>query len=146
MEDLKSKFRTIGNQECWLILSHLANDQKLLKKLRKSGIDILTEVGNCSMMLRKYSENIEDNGYEFHELEDGSSASCSKNGIVEPITLAIFNFFGNSNIQAKEWLKSIDLKQAIHLKIRVWTVLSLLSDSSNENIFNWAREELDNLH
>jgi hypothetical protein len=146
IEDFKSELKAIANYECWLILSHLANNQKILKKLIKSNVDILTEVGNCSMMLRKYSENIEENGYEFHELADGSAVSCSKNGIIEPITLAIFNFFGNSKIQASKWLKRIDLKKSIHLKARVWIVLNLISASSNEPISNWAKEELSKLN
>lgn len=131
--------------ESWLILSHMSR-YPLLAQSSEDGrivgrIDpaILMEVGTCQMLLRRPSGDIETNSIMTHDFPDYGSMVCHKSGIVEPITLAIFQFLSREGSESTEWIEEAIERKSFPLLMRIDIALDQLAVINDADRAKWAK-------
>jgi hypothetical protein len=136
---------TISNMHSWLILSHLASRPFAIKEDGQPGarVDpmILTEVGTCPIVLRAVAADPEMSGVLTHDTGEGEVV-CEKAGMVEPITVAMFNFFASVGSQAEEWVDDAIRRNSFPLLMRINVALDQLSGSAPSEPASFARQTL----
>lgn len=134
----------------WLILSHLAGiplaavNEKDNEDIQRIDPYILMKVGKCPMVLRRPSADPDMNIIPEHDFQDHGSIVCHKAGIVEPITLSIFNFLCGEANGAEEWVKAAVASNSLPLLARLDIALRAASEMADENISQFAQAALDN--
>lgn len=101
--------RSYGNTHAWLLLSHLPTlpleavniDDGSTKRFDSV---LLARIGSSPVPLRRVAETLEFNGVHVHDLDDGSQILCDEDGIVEPITFALLQFFLREGDRTDAWI------------------------------------------
>jgi hypothetical protein len=137
--------KIIGNIHSWLILSHLASRPFAMEENGGPGarVDpmILTEVGTCPIVLRAVASDPEMAAVLTHHTDQGEVV-CEKAGMVEPITVAMFNFFAACGSQPEEWINWALERNSFPLLMRIHTALEQLKGSANVEAAGFARRML----
>ena len=137
---------TYSNLHSWLILSHLAGLRLAMEdekgRLTLVSPKILLAVGACStVLLRPSAEGISE--MPVHELPNHGSVICHEVGILEPITLSIFNFLHMVVENAEEWIDESVRQESFPLLMRIAIALKELSRSAQEERAKFAQRMLD---
>jgi len=138
--------KTITNIHSWLILSHLASRPFAMEENGATGarVDpmIMTEVGTCPIVLRAVAADPDMAGVLTHHTDEGEVV-CERAGMVEPITVAMFNFFASVGSQAEEWLDLALERNSFPFLMRIHTALDQLAGSADVQSAGFARRMLD---
>lgn len=130
----------------WMILSHLAMVPSVS---RIDGIDeridtaILLEVASAPVVLRSVGPELEFNAVRVHDVQGAGSIVCHLEGIVEPITFALFAFFYREFRVAADWIDEACRRNSLPLMARVQIALQYLADIEDGDRSDFAREMLD---
>ncbi len=140
-----------ANTTSWLILSHLATmpiavfNKKSAQQEGWFDPAILIEVGSCPIPLRRPLTNEEFDGNFVHEMRDhGATIVCHKEGIVEPITLALMNAMGRDLRLADHIISIAKEINNLPLFARLHIALSQLSFLKDRETADWASKALSN--
>lgn len=137
----------ISDMHNWLILSHLALRPfaLLFRDGRTGRIDpaLLTEVGTCKMSLRGPQNDPERNSVLTHSVPGHGSIVCHRNGIVEPITMAIYQFLAINGERTTEWIDEAIERNSFPLLCRIDIALRQLIGSADSAKAAWAQETLN---
>ena len=138
---------TYSNLHSWLILSHLAGLRLAMEdeKGRQTLVspNILLKIGACPIVLRRpQTEGIQFE-MPIHELPNHGSVICHEAGILEPITLSIFNFLHMAVENAEEWIDESARQESFPLLMRIAIALKELSGSAQEERAKFAQRMLD---
>ncbi|WP_343315077.1 type I restriction endonuclease [Brucella sp. BE17] len=130
----------------WMILSHLAMVPSVA---RIDGVDeridtaILLEVASAPVVLRSVGPEVEFNAVRVHDVPGEGSIVCHLEGIVEPITFALFEFFYREFRVAADWINEACRRNSLALVARVQIALQYLADIEDGDRSDFAREMLD---
>lgn len=132
--------------QSWMILSHLAMVPSVA---RIDGVDeridtaILLEVASAPVVLRSVGPELEFNAVRVHDVPGEGSIVCHLEGIVEPITFALFKFFYREFRVAADWIHEACQRNSLALVARVQIALQYLADIEDGDRSDFAREMLD---
>lgn len=133
------------NIEGWLILSHLAGMPigALTKSQMVGRVDLylMAQVGCCPFpLLRPQGTN---QSIHTHDLPDGGSYLCGRDGMIEHITLSIFNTISRE-LEIGEALvdRACEIKK-MPLLMRVSIALRALQETNDSRAAKWATEQLE---
>lgn len=135
----------LGNYTSWLMLSHLAALQIGVTRAGQETIEgpidpeLLLEVGSCPYPLRAPMPGLIENMRE-HPLPDHGSVVCHKEGIVEPITLALMMTISRDRERAKYIVQEALDRGNLALLSRIHVALDVLVRSSETDKASWASE------
>lgn len=130
----------------WMILSHLATVPSVA---RIDGVDeridtaILLEVASAPVVLRSVGPELDFNAVRVHDVPGEGSIVCHLEGIVEPITFALFEFFYREFRTAADWIDAACRRNSLPLMARVQIALLYLADIEGCDRSDFAREMLD---
>jgi hypothetical protein len=134
----------------WLILSHLAGIpfaalNKKNGELQRADPFILLEVGKCPFVLRRPAAELRMNEIPTHEIPEHGSIVCHKVGIIEPITLSIFNFLRREEEYAEHWVKEAASSGNVFLLARLNIALLELTQGAEPALAAFAVKALTDL-
>lgn len=130
----------------WMILSHLAMVPSVAKI---DGVDqridtaILLQVASAPVVLRSVGPELEFNAVRVHDVPSEGSIVCHLEGIVEPITFALFEFFYREFRVAADWIDEACRRNSLPLMARVQIALQYLLEMEDGDRSDFAREMLD---
>jgi hypothetical protein len=130
----------------WMILSHLAMVPSVA---RIDGVDeridtaILLETASAPVVLRSVGPEMEFNAVRTHDVPGAGSIVCHLEGIVEPITFALFEFLYREGRGAADWINEACRRSSLPLMARLQIALQHLSDMEDSEKSTFAREALD---
>lgn len=76
-----------------------------------------------------------------HKVPDIGEMVCHKEGVVEPITYAIWTFLRREDYRIKEsWINQVIVSESMPLLLRVYTALLQLSQTTDEELSSWAND------
>ena len=138
---------TYSNPHSWLILSHLAGLRLAMEdekgRLTLVSSRILLEVGACPIvLLRPHAEGMLFE-IPIHELPNHGATICHELGMLEPITLSIFNFLHMEVENAEEWINESVRQASFPLLMRIDIALKELSELADTEIAKFAQRMLD---
>ena len=127
----------------WLILSHLAGQTLLVEyeETRHARVDpgILLLVGTCPLVLCLPDSDTMLRRIRIHDVPDHGSIICHRSGIVEPITLSIFNFLSTEGENAESWVQEVARQRSLPLLMRTDIALRQLTELADTEIAKFAR-------
>lgn len=129
---------TTADVEAWTILSHLACRPMELaaKDNPQSGgrfdVHLLLKIGSFPAPLVEVAGRDQPLALHTHDLPCGGEAICSKCGIVEPITFAIYRLFSNEPELATQFLNAALETGSLPLMLRIHAALNVLGAWSEE--------------
>lgn len=145
--DENGLFESYSNQDAWLILSHFAAIPFAIDADGdKERIDpaLLLELGVADFVLRRPAGHFEMRSLMIHDLPDIGSMVCHKEGIVEPITYAIFCFLKREDHVMKEsWVDHAIMQESMPLLLRIHIALLQLSQVADEALSHWANSMIE---
>lgn len=130
----------------WMILSHLAMVPSVVSI---DGVDqridaaILLDVASAPIILRSVGPELEFNAVRVHDVSGVGSIVCHVEGIVEPITFALFEFLYREGRAAEEFIYEAFALNSLPLLARLQIALQHLSDMEAGDKSDFAREILD---
>ena len=102
---------------------------------------LLLELATCGQILRGPQNDPKDNFLLVHDVPGHGSMVCHKAGIVEPVTLAIYNLLAAEWSGKTEWVQDAVSRQSFALLMRLYSAASELG-SGNTGQSGWARTTL----
>jgi hypothetical protein len=138
-EDLGEMIADMG---AWLLLSHLVSKPLRFQDSEGSVFRadpwFILELATCGQVLRGPQNDPKDNLLLVHNVPGHGSVLCQKAGIVEPVTLAIYNLLASDWSGKTEWLQDAVSRQSFALLMRLYSAASELgSGTTAESV--WAR-------
>lgn len=138
-EDLGEMIADMG---AWLLMSHLVSTPVRFQDSDGSVLRadpwFLLELATCGQILRGPQNDPKDNLLLVHNVPGHGSVLCHKAGIVEPVTLAIYNLLASDWSGKTEWLQDALSRQSFALLMRLFSAVSELG-SGNTAESAWAR-------
>lgn len=146
--DLENDGSLIGykNISSWLILSHIAMmpfDIQNEKRVRIAPI-LIFEIGKSIIPLRASNRGSQSmRMIPTIDMPGGVSMVCPDIGIIEAITLSMFNYLCLAEDQRDDWIKSAVNSDSIALLYRTNIALQMMSVLEEHKISSWAKTQLD---
>lgn len=135
----------IENYHPWLILSHLAGLHLGIEhegELRRFDLALLTEVGGCPHVLRRSNGPSATSGVMTFDIPGYGEIACPRNGIVEPITYALFKFLSTEGPQWGNWIQEAVDRGSLALLARIYVALRQVERLSGDGLDAWANKML----
>jgi hypothetical protein len=139
----------IADMHNWLMLSHLALRPFVLQSpdgtTGRIVPALLLELGTCKLPLRGPQNDPERNSVLTHSAPGYGIIVCHRNGVVEPITMAIYQFLGINGAGATEWIEEAIARDSLPLLYRIEIALRQFIKSADTAKGAWAHKTLDEL-
>lgn len=134
-----------SNTDAWLILSHLASMP--IAAVAENGsyarMDawLMIEVGSCPFpLLRPQSTN---QSHHSHDFPNGDTYICGKDGLIEPITLSIFQSMARDQELGTVVIQDALKKESLALLTRISIALRTIVEMNDPVASAWAQEQLE---
>lgn len=140
--------QTIVDHAPYLILSHLVGhmmgvfdeDGKIVQRM---DYQLLAQIGDTPFPLRRPSGNWSKDSTLSYDVSDIESILSPEEGIIEPITWSLVNFFSRHDNQAQTQLVTFAIdSNSASLLGRVHTALTMVTGFNNEEQASWAKDAL----
>jgi hypothetical protein len=133
-------YRDVGG---WMILSQLASIRAVADSPGQPRVDlaILLEVGTCRIPLMRVVRVPQ--GHRVHNFPGHGEIMCEDDGVVEPITLAMFHVFATDWQGLDEWFDAALERHSLPLLYRIQLALGEISKLAGSPRARWARNLID---
>jgi hypothetical protein len=95
------------------------------------------------MALTRPAQQEDLNGVLMHHVDGHGSIVCHEEGIVEPITLAIYHFLQRDHERLGDWLDEAIERRSLPLLARIDIALRMLAHKGNAQVNSWAKHTLE---
>jgi Type I restriction enzyme R protein N terminus (HSDR_N) len=135
-------FGSYSDEANWLILSHIAANPLWVQS--KDGVlrgridqELLLDVGSSPFVLRRVGSS-GFSSHLVHTIQGYGEIVCHKAGIIEPITVAIYEFLSREGLQASEWVREATRRKSLPLLFRIAHVFGVLESSTDSALAEWS--------
>jgi len=133
----------------WLILSYLAAVPFAVssngKVAKLSSLDVALEIASSPFPLVKPGADPDQWIHYVHEVPGFGSILCYDNGIIEPITLSLFEVLAREGSTAQPWLEDAVKRGCYAMLARLDVALREVSRLANVELSSWATEARETL-
>ena len=133
----------------WLILSYLAAVPFVASAngqiAQVSGLDIALEVASSPIPLVKPGADRDQWIHSVHEFPGIGSVLCYDNGIIEPITVSLFEVLAREGSAAQPWLENAVKRECYPMLARLDVALREVSKLADANLSRWAADARETL-
>lgn len=133
-----------ANCDAWLVLSHFASMPFAVDENgEEKRFDpwLLLQLGIANLVLHRPEGYFAMRTLHIHKVPDIGEMVCHKEGVVEPITYAIWTFLRREDYRIKEsWINQVIVSESMPLLLRVYTALLQLSQTTDEELSSWAND------
>ena len=98
---------------------------------------LLLEVGSCPFVLRRIGSDGFSSQFT-HTIPGHGEIVCHREGIIEPIAMAIYKFLSAAGARASEWIEDALERKSLPLLYRIFLVLQALAQSTNSELAEWS--------
>ena len=94
------------------------------------------------MVLRSADADPRNSQVYVHNFPDHGETVCSKSGIVEPVTMAMFRFLHEQGSDADDWIDEAVKRNSLPLIGRISLALHEMASDADQQLVQWSDQVL----